>query len=396
MRLRQIAFIAQRARLRSPSSSSTVFGLKVGFRDPGVEFFGLKNVVMPVGGEFLEVVAPFRDDASRRPLPRPARRRRRLHGDPAGRGRLAHRARLEAAACASSPAAATGRYQYTHFHPGDCAGVLMSFDSVDGRRRLARAQERLAAGRPGVARAPERRRPRHRRGDNPGARPAGGVRALVRAARPAGHAPAATRCEIALDRGVIRFVAPVDDDGTGVVGLDIEVRDGRRGAGPRPRGRPAGGGRRRGDLRRRRPPGLGLRRNGGGTSTASALSSSAAPQASACGRAGRDRRGRRGGGRLQPGRQRRGRSRARSATGPPVIAVDVRTRPRSPASSNGSARSTTWCSPPATGAQLVRSARPMTEPDRRRPRRSTRSATGARWRRSSTARRGCARAARSR
>ena len=32
--------------------------------------------------------------------------------------------------------------------------------------------------------------------------------------------------EIALDRGAIRFVSPVDDDGTGVIGLDIEVRDG--------------------------------------------------------------------------------------------------------------------------------------------------------------------------
>ena len=31
--------------------------------------------------------------------------------------------------------------------------------------------------------------------------------------------------EVALERGVIRFVAPVDDDGTGVVGLDIEVKD---------------------------------------------------------------------------------------------------------------------------------------------------------------------------
>ena len=31
--------------------------------------------------------------------------------------------------------------------------------------------------------------------------------------------------EIALDPGLIRFVEPVDADGTGVVGLDIVVRD---------------------------------------------------------------------------------------------------------------------------------------------------------------------------
>ncbi len=29
-----------------------------------------------------------------------------------------------------------------------------------------------------------------------------------------------------MGRGAIRFVSPVDDDGTGVVGLDIEVKDG--------------------------------------------------------------------------------------------------------------------------------------------------------------------------
>jgi len=33
--------------------------------------------------------------------------------------------------------------------------------------------------------------------------------------------------QIALERGVIRFVNALDDDGTGVVGLDIEVGDAR-------------------------------------------------------------------------------------------------------------------------------------------------------------------------
>src|ERR1700692_1637156 len=63
MRLRQIAFIA-RAADPIVDQLGSVFGLKGGFRDPGVECFGLRTVVMPVGGEFLEVVAPFRDDAS--------------------------------------------------------------------------------------------------------------------------------------------------------------------------------------------------------------------------------------------------------------------------------------------------------------------------------------------
>src|SRR5260370_42552611 len=63
MRLRQVALIAREI---APVAEQleAVFGLKVGFRDPGVEYFGLRNVVMPVGGEFLEIVSPFRDDAS--------------------------------------------------------------------------------------------------------------------------------------------------------------------------------------------------------------------------------------------------------------------------------------------------------------------------------------------
>ena len=62
-----------------------------------MEYFGLNNIVMPVGGEFLEVVAPFRDDASG------ARYLARRGGD-AGymvilqdEDALAHRERLEAA-----------------------------------------------------------------------------------------------------------------------------------------------------------------------------------------------------------------------------------------------------------------------------------------------------------
>jgi hypothetical protein len=43
---------------------------------------------------------------------------------------------------------------------------------------------------------------------------------LDRSARTGGD-----RLEIGLERGAIRFAPPVDNDGTGVVGLDIEVKD---------------------------------------------------------------------------------------------------------------------------------------------------------------------------
>jgi len=224
MRLRQIAFIAKDAELIAEQLGA-VFGLEVGFRDPGVEFFGLRNVVMPVGGEFLEVVAPFRDDASG------ARYLARRGGD-AGymvilqdEDAMAHRARLEADGVRIIARSRTDDYQYTHFHPGDCAGVLMSFDSVPGDAGWRESKSDWPPAGPkwrehqsetalGIAAVTIQSR-------DPLAACERWCALLDRPATTGGD-----RLEIALDRGKIRFVAPVDDAGTGVVGLDIEVRDG--------------------------------------------------------------------------------------------------------------------------------------------------------------------------
>ena len=224
MRLRQIAFIAHELQPVADQLGA-VFGLKVGFRDPGVEYFGLNNVVMPVGGEFLEVLEPFRDDASG------ARYLARRGGD-AGymvilqdADALAHRARLEADGVRVIARSREDTYRYTHFHPGDCAGVLLSIDSVEGD---------------GAWREPK--------SDWPPAGPAWrehqsdealGISAVTLQSRDplaacerwsyllGRHASSiGDGFQISLERGAIRFVAPVDEDGTGVVGLDIEVRDG--------------------------------------------------------------------------------------------------------------------------------------------------------------------------
>jgi hypothetical protein len=224
MRLRQIAFIAKELQPIADQLGQA-FGLKVGFRDPGVEFFGLRNVVMPVGGEFLEVVAPFRDDASG------ARYLARRRGD-AGymvilqdADALPHRERLAKRGVRVIATSRGEDYCYTHFHPGDCAGVLMSIDSVTGDGAW-----------------------RERRSDWPPAGPAWrehqsdealGIAAVTIQSRDplaacerwcelldCGASSDGDRLEIRLERGAIRFVAPVDDDGTGVVGLDIEVKDG--------------------------------------------------------------------------------------------------------------------------------------------------------------------------
>jgi Glyoxalase-like domain len=63
LRLRQIALVAHKL---APVAQDMhdVFGLEVGYRDPGVKAFGLENAIFPVGNQFIEVVAPIRTDTA--------------------------------------------------------------------------------------------------------------------------------------------------------------------------------------------------------------------------------------------------------------------------------------------------------------------------------------------
>jgi len=223
MRLRQVALIAHQIE-PVVGQLKTVFDLNVAFQDPAVEIFGLKNAVIPVGGEFLEVLEPFRDDASG------ARYLARRGGD-AGymvilqdADSYAHRDRLAAAGVRVIAKNTHDPYRFTHFHPANCNGVLLSIDSIEGDVNWQAPQsDWLAAGRDWR---------RHESGESlgvpsvtiqardPVAACENWTRLLDRPARTGGDT-----LEIALERGAIRFVAPVDEDGTGVVALDIEVKD---------------------------------------------------------------------------------------------------------------------------------------------------------------------------
>ena len=223
MRLRQVALMAHKI---APVAGQLehVFGLKVAFRDPGVGVFGLANVVMPAGGEFIEVLEPVRDDASG------ARYLARRGGD-AGymvilqdADAMAHRARLEAMGVRLIAKSRDGRYRYTHFHPGDCAGVLLSIDSVEGD---ADWREPLSDWPPageqwrdyesdvtlGVTAVTLQHRDPQAAAERWGA-------LLDRPVARDGEA-----FELTLDGEAIRFAPPVDADGTGVVGIELVVDD---------------------------------------------------------------------------------------------------------------------------------------------------------------------------
>jgi hypothetical protein len=60
LRLRQIALVAE-ALDPAVDELCDLFGLEVCYRDPGVAHFGLVNALLPVGNQFIEIVAPFRD-----------------------------------------------------------------------------------------------------------------------------------------------------------------------------------------------------------------------------------------------------------------------------------------------------------------------------------------------
>ena len=101
----------------------------------------------------------------------------------------------------------------------------MSIDSVEGDAGWREREERLAAGRAGLARASRATTALGITAVTIQARdPVAACERWCDAARSAGAA-AATRWRSRSTAASIRFVAPVDDDGTGVVGLDIEVKD---------------------------------------------------------------------------------------------------------------------------------------------------------------------------
>jgi hypothetical protein len=60
IRLRQVALVAHDLDA-VVGDLHDVLGLEVAFSDPAVATFGLRNVVVPVGNQFIEVVSPTRD-----------------------------------------------------------------------------------------------------------------------------------------------------------------------------------------------------------------------------------------------------------------------------------------------------------------------------------------------
>jgi hypothetical protein len=205
LRLRQVAFAA-RDLDGAVASLGDALGIEVAFRDPGVAHFGLRNAVLPVGRDFLEVVSPVREDA---PAARFLARRGGRDGGymaifqvddlAAARARVERLGARVVFAHAETVAATGTRTETIHLHPRDVGGAIVSLDASEPAEGWAWAgpewerhvRREVVTGLAGlVLTAPD-----------PAALAARWAALLGRPAR----AAAGGTHEIALDGGVLRF-----------------------------------------------------------------------------------------------------------------------------------------------------------------------------------------------
>ncbi len=131
MRLRQIAFAAHDLEAVLDQLDAA-FGLRAGYQDPAIIHYGLRNIVIPIGGEFLEIVQPVQEGSSA------GRYLARRGGDSGymvilqAEDALAHRDRLATAGVQIVDVIDHGEHQCSHFHPREFGGVLASIDAAPG------------------------------------------------------------------------------------------------------------------------------------------------------------------------------------------------------------------------------------------------------------------------
>ena len=112
-------------------------GLRVAFRDPGVDRWGLENIVLPMGKTFIEILSPKHADT-------PGRRHLDRQGGDGGYmvifqtrdltpwRRQIERLGLRIAFEAESQDAEYGQnWQGIHLHPRDTGGMMISLDRPD-------------------------------------------------------------------------------------------------------------------------------------------------------------------------------------------------------------------------------------------------------------------------
>jgi hypothetical protein len=131
IRLRQVALVAQDLDAVL-GDLHRVFGLRVAYKDPGVAVFGLRNAVLPVGTQFVEVVSPTKEGTAA------GRQIERLGGD-GGYMVICHtddhaaiRSRVDAVGVRVALEADDHGYKIMQLHPSDTGGSFLEVDFQPG------------------------------------------------------------------------------------------------------------------------------------------------------------------------------------------------------------------------------------------------------------------------
>ena len=230
MRLRQFVVVARD--LESVVADfESVLGISVGFNDPQVKEFGLRNAVMPVGDQFLEVITPVDPGAT-------AERYLQRRGGDGGYMLIVQstaldrdRARFADLGVRTIWKLDLPEIRGTHLHPKDTGGTLLSVDEAKpaaswlwaGPKWQSHVRKDVVSG---IAAA-------ELQSDAPKALADRWAEVLGEPVRESGR----NRYSMKLDGGEIRFVEDADGRGEGLAAFDVKVVDrGKALAGAKQRG----------------------------------------------------------------------------------------------------------------------------------------------------------------
>ena len=217
IRLRQIALVARDLRaVEGPICDA--LDLEVCYRDPGLEVFGLRHGLYPVGDHLLEVVAPAREGTT-------AERYLERRGGDGGYMVIvqvddleAERARLDSTGIRVAFEAKAKDITGLHLHPKDVGGAILSIDEASppeswawaGRDWNYHRREGVVNDLVGV----------EIQAEDPSALAARWSLALGRPVEDGEGAP-----KIVLSDATIRFVAATDGRGDGLASAQLAATD---------------------------------------------------------------------------------------------------------------------------------------------------------------------------
>ena len=215
LRLRQIA-VAVEDLAAARAEVAAIFGLERSHCDPGVARYGLENAVYAFGNTFLELLTPVAEGTT-------VGRLLAKRGGDGGYMVILQtdaiaqaRARIDAAGVRVVDRLDRERAGFTHLHPRDVGGTLLSIDYMDHWERWEWAGpewERRAARANDLAIVAA-----EMQGDDPEGMAARWSNLLDRRAAQAGDG-----WKITLDEGELRFVPLRDERGEGLRAVDVRA-----------------------------------------------------------------------------------------------------------------------------------------------------------------------------